>query len=218
MEILGFKLWESPEVKILKEIDEHMNLCLKATEKLLEAVECTFLGRDAEKSIKKVTIIEANADDIRRGIVRELSEGILPPMNKEDLIRLTWKQDKVANWAKESAEILRLLKESELSEELVEAFVELATLNIEGVRALQDVLKLLFDDWKQAVEKCKVVEDKETDIDLQYQRTLELLMKSNLDAGTLMIANELARTLENLGDDCEDTSDLMKVVAISTFR
>ena len=218
MEILGFKLWESPEVKILREIDEHMNLCLKATEKLLEAVEGTFLGRDAEKSIKKVTIIEANADDIRRGIVRELSEGILPPMNKEDLIRLTWKQDKVANWAKESAEILRLLKESELSEELVEAFVELATLNIEGVRALQDVLKLLFDDWKQAVEKCKVVEDKETDIDLQYQRTLELLMKSNLDAGTLMIANELARTLENLGDDCEDTSDLMKVVAISTFR
>jgi len=218
MEILGFKLWESPEVKILREIDEHMNLCLKATEKLLEAVECTFLGRDAEKSIKKVTIIEANADDIRRGIVRELSEGILPPMNKEDLIRLTWKQDKVANWAKESAEILRLLKESELSEELVEAFVELATLNIEAVRALQDVLKLLFDDWKQAVEKCKVVEDKETDIDLQYQRTLELLMKSDLDAGTLMIANELARTLENLGDDCEDTSDLMKVVAISTFR
>jgi len=218
MKILGFKLWESPEVEILKKIDKHMSLCLNATEKLLNAVEHALSGDDAERSIKEVTELEKKADDVRRNIVRELAEGILPPMNKEDLIRLTWKQDKVANWAKESGETLRLLKGRNLPRELIEAFLELSTLNIECARSLQDVLKILFEDWEKAVDKCKVVEDKETDIDIQYQKTLKILIESDLDASTMLIAKELARNLENLGDDCEDASDLMKVVAISTFR
>jgi len=217
MKILGFSIGSAPEIKILERLEEHLSCCVKANTELAKAIEFKMSGEDAQNNINRVIELEEEADDIRRDIVRKLAEGVLPPMNKEDLMRFAWRQDKVGNWAKESAEMLRLVRTDSFSHELKESFLELAQRNVEAARSLQDVLNYLSKDWKMAIEKCKVVEDKETDIDMQYQRTLEILFYSELKLGEKMAANELAKNLENIGDNCEDTSDLMKVVAVSTF-
>lgn len=217
MKILGFRIGSAPEIRILEGLEEHLSCCVEANVELEKGIELKMSGERAVDSINRVIEIEEKADNIRRDIVRNLAEGVLPPMNKEDLMRLAWRQDKVCNWAKESAEMLKKVKTDGLSEELKDAFIELTNRNVEAARALQDVLRYLNRDWKKAIEKCKIVENKETEIDMQFQRTLEILFNSDLSTGVKLAVNELAKNLENIGDNCGDTSDLMKVVAVSTF-
>lgn len=81
-----------------------------------------------------------------------------------------------------------------------------------------EVLKLLYQDWRKAIDKCSEVEQLESEIDELYISILEALFQSDLKPQTLFLANEVARTLENLGDSCEDTSDVMKIVAVSTYH
>jgi predicted phosphate transport protein (TIGR00153 family) len=214
----SFRLFgKAPEIEVLEIIEEHLKLCCESTETLLEAVKIKLSGSEPDDLLNKVVLTERRADDVRREIVSKLAEGVLPPMSKEDLMHLVLKQDKVADWTKESGDFLRLINIGNLTEQLKEALIELVVRNTETNTALQEVLAYLYEDWEKAVEKCQVVEDKETKVDLQYFKFLELLFKSGLENKKIILLNELARNLEKISDNAEDTSDLMKVVSISTF-
>lgn len=124
----------------------------------------------------------------------------------------------IGDWAKESSKLLRIVPSGELTPDLKESFLKLAKKGSECSQTVFEVLKLLYQDWSKAIDKCGEVERLESETDELYIRVLEELFSSDLKPQTLFLVNELARTLENLGDSCEDTSDLMKVVAVSTFH
>ncbi|MFP3951147.1 MAG: DUF47 domain-containing protein [Candidatus Bathyarchaeia archaeon] len=217
MEFLRKRLSYSPELKIIERINDQSTHCVSAVKELVKAIELVMCHNDAEQSISSVKRSESKADDVRRDIVKQLAKGVLPPLSKEDLMRLAWQQDKVADWAKESAAILSILNTEKLPETLKNAFILLARLAEEATVVLNGVIVTLQKDYRKALEECLEVEECESKIDDQYQETLRILTQYELDPVTLVLSNELARNIENIGDNAEDTSDLVKVIAINAF-
>jgi predicted phosphate transport protein (TIGR00153 family) len=217
MEFLRERLSYSPELRIIERINDQSTHCVSAVGELVKAIELVMISKDAGVHINSVNIEEEEADKVRRDIVEQLAKGVLPPLSKEDLMRLTWQQDKVAGWAKESAAVLCLLPAEKLPVDLKNTFIILARLAEEAALLLKGVIETLQSDYKKALEECLEVEECESRIDEQYQKTLRILTQYELDTVTLVLSNELARNIENIGDSAEDTSDLVKIIAINAF-
>jgi predicted phosphate transport protein (TIGR00153 family) len=218
MEFLKRRLSNSPELEIIERINEQSELCASAVEELVEAMKQVMSGNESEQYIKSVIQKETKSDELRRGIVERLAKGVLPPLQKEDLMRLTWQLDKVANWSKESTAILILLTPEKLPKELKNALITLGQLAKETAFTLNDVIVTLQTDHREALKACLEVERSESNVDTQYQKTLKILTRSKLDPVSLVMSNELARNIENIGDSAEDTSDLVKIIAINAFN
>jgi hypothetical protein len=217
MEFLRKRLSYSPELKILKRVNDQSELCVSAVVELVKAVKLIMSGNEGEQHINAVILKEGQSDEVRRDIVERLAKGVLPPLHKEDLMRLAWQLDKVAGWAKESVAILVLLNPEELPMELKKALITLAQLAEETAVVLNEVIITLQTDHKNALEACLEVGRCESKVDDQYQKTLRILTQYKLDPVSLVMSKELARNIENIGDSAEDTSDLVKIIAINAF-
>jgi predicted phosphate transport protein (TIGR00153 family) len=172
---------------------------------------------ETKLQLKELNNAEEEADSIRRSIEKELAEGILPPLNRADMARLIEKLDDVPDWCKESGRILDILSWDEISEELRESFIEMTRVVNSCVHSLADVVSLLYTNHEKSLDGCNTVEILEHEIDNLYFETLKKFYVSVMEPKTMLLANEFARCLEMVGDSCEDTADLIRVVIVSTF-
>jgi predicted phosphate transport protein (TIGR00153 family) len=208
-----------PELRVLDLIKEHQILSVKTADCLQHALtaKTNDMHEETKFQLKKLNNAEEEADSIRRNIEKELAEGILPPLNRADMARLIEKLDDVPDWCKESGRILEILSWDEISEELKESFTEMTRLVNSCVHSLADVVTLLYTDHETSLDVCNTVEILEHEIDNLYFETLKKFYNSAMEPKTMLLANEFARCLEMIGDSCEDTADLIRVVIVSTF-
>ncbi|MCK4437829.1 DUF47 family protein [Candidatus Bathyarchaeota archaeon] len=200
-------------------IEKHLSLSLVAADNLQKAVEakmadkiegCLFCIRELNKA-------EEEADNVRRDIEKELAGGILPPLSRADMARLTERLDDVPDWCKQTGRILEIISADELPEDLKGILLETTQMTNKCVHSLADVVRLLYTDHESALDACNTVEILEHEIDNLYIETLRKFYESDLKPNTLLLANELAESLEMIGDSCEDAADLIRVVVVSTF-
>lgn len=219
MSFLSFLRSKPPEIKVLDLIEKHLSLSLVAADNLQKAVEakmadkiegCLFCIRELNKA-------EEEADNVRRDIEKELAGGILPPLSRADMARLTERLDNVPDWCKQTGRILEIISANELPEDLKGILLETTQMTNKCVHSLADVVRLLYTDHESALDACNTVEILEHEIDNLYIETLMKFYESDLKPNTLLLANELAESLEMIGDSCEDAADLIRVVVVSTF-
>lgn len=219
MSFLSFLRSKPPEIKVLDLIEKHLSLSLVAADNLQKAVEakmadkiegCLFCIRELNKA-------EEEADSVRRDIEKELAGGILPPLSRADMARLTERLDNVPDWCKQTGRILEIISANELPEDLKGILLETTQMTNKCVHSLADVVRLLYTDHESALDACNTVEILEHEIDNLYIETLRKFYESDLKPNTLLLANELAESLEMIGDSCEDAADLIRVVVVSTF-
>ena len=219
MSFLSFLRSKPPEIKVLDLIEKHLSLSLVAADNLQKAVEakmadkiegCLFCIRELNKA-------EEEADTVRRDIEKELAGGILPPLSRADMARLTERLDNVPDWCKQTGRILEIISANELPEDLKGILLETTQMTNKCVHSLADVVRLLYTDHESALNACNTVEILEHEIDNLYIETLRKFYESDLKPNTLLLANELAESLEMIGDSCEDAADLIRVVVVSTF-
>jgi len=219
MSFLSFLRSKPPEIKVLDLIEKHLSLSLVAADNLQKAVEakmadkiegCLFCIRELNKA-------EEEADNVRRDIEKELAGGILPPLSRADMARLTERLDNVPDWCKQTGRILEIISANELPEDLKGILLETTQMTNKCVHSLADVVRLLYTDHESALDACNTVEILEHEIDNLYIETLRKFYESDLKPNTLLLANELAESLEMIGDSCEDAADLIRVVVVSTF-
>ncbi|MBN2334637.1 DUF47 family protein [Candidatus Bathyarchaeota archaeon] len=208
-----------PEIRVLDLIEKHQQLSVAAADCLLKAIEAKMDGDgdDAECQIKDVFASEEEADVVRRGIENELASGILPPLSRADMARLTERLDEVPDWCKQSGRILEIMSMDNLPDDVRDIFVEQTRMTDKCVRALSEVVKLLYTDHEAALDACNAVEIIEHEIDNLYIETLRRFYYSRMTPQSLLLANELAEALEMIGDSCENAADLVRVVVVSTF-
>lgn len=126
---------KSPEIQILDLLEEQLSICISATRQLVKAIENVWLKEDSRGDyFERISDLESQADEVRREIVKKLAEGVLPPFNKEDLLTLAWRQDMIGDWSKESSDLLRIVPGDELTLDLKESFLQLASKGVSVVR------------------------------------------------------------------------------------
>ena len=207
-------------MRVLDLLDKHLLLCVKAADYLFLAVN-EKIGGNIKHSIQHIIMLsemEEEADDVRRKIINTVAGGILPPMSKEDMMQLINRLDKVADWSKEAGMILEILDIDGMSKKLKRLISEQTKLAYQCTRGLSNVVKSLYIDHDKALDQCNLVEIIEHEMDVKYMEILSEIYASAPEPRHIFLLKELAQTIEMLGDSCEDTADLIRVVVVSTFH
>ena len=162
---------------------------------------------------------EEEADSVRRKIVEELARGILPPLSREDFIRLVERMDMVADWAKDIARILRIIPR----EQLLGLCKECLLIFLKYIRVTSIVLRKAVEsmnkDFEKTLRYLNLIEKLEERADDSYLNCLKELEKTvGEETANVLLLEKLIEDLENLEDACEDTSDVIKVIIIRSLR
>jgi len=213
--ILGW-LGMAEEQSILRDAQKHVDEIHKTVSFFAEAVKAFIRGDLAAKAaaIENVRQSEHEADILRSKMINELSEGLLLPPDREDLMHFVKTLDKIADWTNGAARILGFI-EQRLPENVlmnISSGTELIVLS--ATRLKEAIAATSKNDLKKALKDCEEVDHIEHDADDAKKVLIGSIIHAKLEPATLLLSYQLAEYLEGVTDRIEDAADFIKVLAI----
>lgn len=215
--ILGW-LGMAEEQSILQDAQKHVEETYKTVAYFSDAVKAFIQGDLTAKTtaIEKVRESEHEADVLRSKMVDELSEGLLLPPDREDLMHFVRGLDKIADWTNGAARILGFIEEN-LPENILKNISTGTDLIFSSISKLKEAIQAITkNDLKKALQDCVDVDRIEHDADDQKKVLIESIIHAKLEPATLLLCYQLAEYLEGVTDKIEDAADFIKVLAIKS--
>lgn len=215
--ILGW-LGMAEEQSILKDAQRHVEETYKTITFFADAVRAYTQGDLNGKTvaIDNVRESEHRADILRTQMVNQLSEGLLLPPDREDLMHFIKTLDKIADWTNGAARILGFI-EQRLPETILKNISVATELIFSCISSLKEAIhSLATNDLKKALADCEKVDRFEHDADDQKKLLIESIIHAKLEPTSLLLSYQLAEYLEGVTDKIEDAADFVKVVAIKS--
>ena len=213
--ILGW-LGMAEERSIIADAQKHVEETYKTVTFFSEAVNAYIKGdlNGKTKAIEAVRESEHQADLLRSKMVSELSESLLLPPDREDLMHFVKTLDKIADWTNGAARLLGFI-EQRLPENILRE-ISMATELISGAitKLKEGIAAIIKNDLKKALADCEEVARKEHEADDQKKTLIEAIIHAKLEPTSLLLSYQLAEYLEGVTDKIEDAADFIKVVAI----
>jgi predicted phosphate transport protein (TIGR00153 family) len=213
--ILGW-LGMAEERAIIADAQKHVEETYKTVTFFSEAVNAYIKGdlNAKTKAIEAVRESEHQADLLRSKMVNELSESLLLPPDREDLMHFVKTLDKIADWTNGAARLLGFI-EQKLPENILREISIATQLIIGAVTKLKEgIAAIIKNDLKKALADCEEVARKEHEADDQKKTLIEAIIHAKLEPTSLLLSYQLAEYLEGVTDKIEDAADFIKVVAI----
>ncbi len=206
------------EQAILEIATFHVEATYETVDSFKKAVE-SFIAGDAQakkEAIDKVREYERKADELRSDIVKRLSEGILLPPDREDLMHFVKTLDRVADWTNGAARYLGFIEEK-LPEAVMDNLSKATDTIFQSISKLKDAIdSLMKNDVKATIANCSEVDRFETLADDQKKASIESIIHAKMDGPLLLITYQLTEYMEGITDKIEDASDFIKVMAIKS--
>jgi len=204
-----------------KEIVEHIKLhadLVEETVKSFVAALDLYLDREKQKSqefTKQSHKLEAQADEYRRKIDREMYEGAFMPSIREALYLAVDAVDNVANEAETTGDILTLV-EPVIPDEIKGDLKIMGELTSKCVEYLRQGVHNLFDNIKLVFDQMREVERLEGEVDKYVWKTLNMIFKElkiQKFSERLML-REIILHINNITNRMEDASDRLDMIAL----
>jgi predicted phosphate transport protein (TIGR00153 family) len=206
------------ELSILQDAQKHVEETYKTVSYFSEAVDA-FVNADSAKkaaAIENVRQSEHQADILRSKMVSELSEGLLLPPDREDLMHFVKTLDKIADWTNGAARILGFIEHSP-PENILKNISSATGLIFASISKLKEAIGAITkNDLKKALSDCNDVDRLEHEADDQKKTLIESIIHAKLEPTSLLLCYQLAEYLEGVTDKIEDAADFVKVVAIKS--
>lgn len=215
--ILGW-LGAAEEQSVILDAEKHVEETCNTVALLSEAVKA-FISGDLNArtiAIQKVKESERMADKLRSKMIDQLSEGLLLPLHREDLMRFAKALDKIADCTNSAARLLGLIEEK-LPENVLRNVSVGTELIVSGVKKLREAIHALSgQDVKVVLQCCDEVERFEHLADDQKQLLLEAVLHARLEPASLLLCYNLAESLEGITDRIDTAADMVKVLAVKS--
>lgn len=208
------------EKRALLQVGDHVEKVLEVARLLKEGLEASARGERArvEEIHDRLAAAEHRADEIRRELLSSLSEGLLLPADRDDLVRLIERLDHVADEANGAMRILVLL-DADLPAELHKDLLEFGELLVQITDQLGQALASLYQaPAAETLRKCTDVEETEEECDRRKAALLRHVMSMELSAARLLLLHDLIDMLETTSDRAEDTADVIRNLAVKVKR
>ncbi|MFH0838655.1 MAG: DUF47 family protein [Candidatus Omnitrophota bacterium] len=215
--ILGW-LGMAEEQSIIRDAQKHVEETYNTITCFSDAVKAFIAGdlNGKTAAIAKVRESEHQADILRAKMVSELSEGLLLPPDREDLMHFVNTVDKIADWTNGAARLLGFI-EQKLPDNILKNISLATELIFTSVSNLKEAVQSLTkNDLKKAIQDCETVDRIEHDADDQKKLLLETILHAKLEPTSLLLCYQLAEYMEGVTDKIEDAADFIKVVAIKS--
>lgn len=189
------------------------DMFIEAADNLLEATEAFAelvpLGPQRHAIAARIRELEHAGDEITHSLIRRLNATFVPPLDRNDVYRLTGRLDDVLDFVEEAADLLVLYNVSDLPPDLVnlsELLTEAARLTADGMRRLP-ARRSLEEYWI-------AVGEVEKRADQAFRRFLSRLFASGADPLTVMKLKQVGEALEAAADAFEHVADTVETVAV----
>ncbi len=215
--ILGW-LGMAEEKSILEDSQKHVEETYKTVTFFAEAIKAFIKGdmQARTAAIASVAEGEHKADLLRSKMVDELSEGLLLPPDREDLMHFVKTLDRIADWTNGAARLLGFIEEK-LPENVLKEISNATDIIVSSITKLRDgIQSLVKNDLKKALADCEDVDHLEHSADDQKRILIGTIIHSKLEPATLLLSYQLAEYLEGVTDKIEDAANLVKVIAIKS--
>lgn len=204
--------------KALDLAQEQITKAIDTVTLLNQATQCMAQGKvkDAMTRVQNLFTAEEEVDRLRTEVFKELSKGAaLFADYREDLLHLVKRLDTLADDVKDAARCLEMLSEAELPQELCQNTVHMTSALVDCASALRVSIEKLTVAPAEAIEGSKKVEDIEHGIDEDYLKTKKLFVKygDKMNAGALVIYDDLIEFIEQAADMCADTADYIVILS-----
>lgn len=215
--ILGW-LGMAQEQSILQDAQKHVEETYKTVSFFSDAIKAFITGDISAKTaaIESVRESEHQADLLRTKMVSELSESMLLPPDREDLMHFVKSLDRIADWTNGAARILGFI-DKKLPDSVLVNISSATDIIVTSVSKLKEGIDALIkNDLKKALQDCEDADRLEHDADDQKKLLIESMIHAKLEPITFFLTYQLAEYLEGVTDKIEDAADLVKVVAIKS--
>jgi len=218
---MGFWEWLASrrEKEVLKLYDQHIDEITKVTRSVNNLLTAF---REGDKSLMENewrTIFESErkADDIKRRIIRELSEEFVHPIDREELIRLILATDDIATFAKEASR-MALLYNGKPPIDVAQVFLDMITRINESVMLIREAVSYLSIDKKKTLEISDKIERLEEEVDDLRHKGLSIILTRCSETGipNCLLLKDILEYLENSADKTEDVADELRSIAVFT--
>uniref|UniRef100_A0A7C1E588 DUF47 family protein n=1 Tax=Fervidicoccus fontis TaxID=683846 RepID=A0A7C1E588_9CREN len=218
---MGFWEWLASrrEKEVLKLYDQHIDEITKVTNSVNNLLTAF---RDGDKSLMEnewriIFESERKADDIKRRIIRELSEEFVHPIEREELIRLTLTTDDIATFAKEASR-MALLYNGKPPLDVAQVLLDIITRINESVMLIREAVSYLSIDKKKTLEISDKIERLEEEVDDLRHKGLSIILARCNETGipNCLLLKDILEYLENSADKTEDVADELRSIAVFT--
>jgi len=204
--------------KALDLAQEQITKALDTLTLLHQAAQSISQGKtkEAMTQIQNLFTTEEEVDRLRTEVFKELSKGAaLFADYREDLLHLVKRLDTLADDVKDAARCFEMLSEAELPGELCQSTVHMTAALVDCGYALRVSIEKLTVAPAEAIEGSKKVEEIEHGIDEEYLKTKKLFVKygAKMNAGALIIYDDLIEFIEQAADMCADTADYIVILS-----
>jgi predicted phosphate transport protein (TIGR00153 family) len=199
-----------------------------AQEQIAKAIDTVTLLHQATKGIaegktkeamQRIEILfktEEEVDRLRMDVFKELSKGAaLVADYREDLLHLVKRLDTLADHVKDAARCMEMLGSTQIPQELCENTVCMTSDLVDCARVLHTSIEKISVAPAEATEASKKVEEIEHRIDDGYLKTKKLFIKygEQMNAGAMVIFDDLIEFIEQAADMCADTADYIVLLS-----
>lgn len=188
---------------------EHLVGQLETTHEGLELAVAVAAGElDTSEARERMVDIEHRGDDYRRQLVLELTSVLSPPMDREDLFRLSRSVDDILDNLRD------LVREFDLFGVTAEPLLEAPLSCVgAGVDALRDAVHALVEHPERSTQHA--LDAKRNDIRSSYQRAMaELLAGEEPTTGLTLRRRELLRRVDVVGLRLAEAADALSDGAV----
>jgi predicted phosphate transport protein (TIGR00153 family) len=208
----------------LKPLEDHINLVHDCSQGLLPFFEAVYANdwKTAQEQQHNISMLEKQADVIKRELRTSLPGGIFMPIQRQDVLDLLTQQDKIANKAKDiSGRILG--RQLTIPVEIQAPFLEYLKRCLDATNQAKKVINEL-DDLLEAgfkgrelrlvedmIERLDVIEDDTDRLQVGLRRGL-LALEKNLNPVDIMFLYSIIEWVGELADISERVGSRLELM------
>lgn len=223
VKILATWIWASKKIEkgIMSKCMEHGAKVSGVVEGLLSALKAVDEGRVNEVALifSKVFEEERKADEVKRGLIYDLSRATLLPLDRDFIMRLTLRLDDVADYSKAAARRLLIAMRIGISldKEIVSGLLNMASRLHEAMAMINRAFKELAKSPQKALSTADAIERIEEEVDDLRTSLLEYVLSKCDEEGPkwCTIVKEIIDEIENSVDRCENVADMIRYISVS---
>lgn len=212
--------WVSTHVgrRALQRSDTHIDLILEVAKSTLQLFKC-FKDDDmscVQEMFNKVFNYEREADDVKRKVFEELSNGFIHPIDRDEIVRLVLAVDDIAAYLKAASRRALLINPKLVDYEIKVYTLIMCEKVLSAVGLLKEAVKSLPTEPNKALAIANDVERLEEEVDDIRMKALDRVLRfcNHTEISACIIAKEIIDSLENSADRCEDTADVVRILAV----
>jgi predicted phosphate transport protein (TIGR00153 family) len=216
---IGIWMGRQAEKETIAASEKHLEKIFTIVEKMQEFIY-TYCDGNLEAATykgKEIAVIEREADEIKEGIIENLMNSTLHPMDQDEIIRLVLTTDDIAAQLKATTRKLLYSHPKEVPENIKDGLKDLVDTLVKESQALRATIESLANGRNDVRENAERTERLEEIIDdMRVDLLAQILKWGDISehVSDWIMLKEGVENIEMASDKIEDTADVLRSIAI----